>query len=283
MSGRPDWLYAFSTLACPGWSWRDCLARASAMGYDGIEWRLLDGEVIAAAGPDPLFVEIRRRMDEAGLKTAALDSGFKLAVPPAGFKITVLDEARSMLAKAHALGAPFLRVFNGKFPPGTDDDTAVEWIAENAAALAAEAAGSGLTIALETHAFEGRGKNVSGTSDSRICARVVDRLAGAGVGILWDFGNPYLEDEPFEETLANLEGRLAYVHAKDLVRRGDGSWAYIGMGRGQLPLAGMFAALKRRSFAGWISFEWEKKWHPEIDEPELALPEFLSAMRELES
>jgi hypothetical protein len=28
-------------------------------------------------------------------------------------------------------------------------------------------------------------------------------------------------------------------------------------------------------FPGWISVEWEKRWHPEIEAPEVALPQHL--------
>jgi glucosamine-6-phosphate deaminase len=35
-------------------------------------------------------------------------------------------------------------------------------------------------------------------------------------------------------------------------------------------------ALKAVRYARWVSFEWEKKWHPAIEEPEVALPLFVS-------
>ena len=33
-------------------------------------------------------------------------------------------------------------------------------------------------------------------------------------------------------------------------------------------------------YDGFISFEWEKKWHPEIADPEIALPHFTRWFRE---
>jgi hypothetical protein len=29
-----------------------------------------------------------------------------------------------------------------------------------------------------------------------------------------------------------------------------------------------------------LSLEWEKKWHPEIEEPEVALPQYVMVMRD---
>ncbi len=32
-------------------------------------------------------------------------------------------------------------------------------------------------------------------------------------------------------------------------------------------------------YEGWITVEWEKRWHPEIEEPEVALPRHLPVLR----
>jgi hypothetical protein len=34
------------------------------------------------------------------------------------------------------------------------------------------------------------------------------------------------------------------------------------------------------SYPHWISVEWEKRWHPEIEEPEVALPQHLNLLTE---
>lgn len=37
------------------------------------------------------------------------------------------------------------------------------------------------------------------------------------------------------------------------------------------------------SEASVCSFEWEKRWHPEIEEPEVALPVFVQVLRAAEA
>ena len=32
------------------------------------------------------------------------------------------------------------------------------------------------------------------------------------------------------------------------------------------------AALRAAGYDGWLTVEWEKRWHPELAEPEVALP-----------
>jgi sugar phosphate isomerase/epimerase len=43
--------------------------------------------------------------------------------------------------------------------------------------------------------------------------------------------------------------------------------------------ADVIAVLRAMGFAGYVSFEWEKYWHPEIEEPEIALADFAEATR----
>jgi hypothetical protein len=46
-------------------------------------------------------------------------------------------------------------------------------------------------------------------------------------------------------------------------------------------LAQIFEAAPRYGYdAGWLSVEWEKKWHPELAEPEIALPQHSAKLRE---
>ncbi len=54
------------------------------------------------------------------------------------------------------------------------------------------------------------------------------------------------------------------------------------MGRGEFPGGRALSILHALRYEGWVSFEWEKKWHPEIAPPEVALPHFLAWMVEQE-
>jgi hypothetical protein len=39
------------------------------------------------------------------------------------------------------------------------------------------------------------------------------------------------------------------------------------------------AVLARHGYRGYYCFEWEKAWHPEIEEPEVAFPHYADTMR----
>lgn len=273
--------YAFSTLACPEWSWEQAIAAATSLAYQGIEWRLIDGSLVTADFPLETCRIISARMRSERLESVALDTSIQLAVPAGEQRTRMIAEAHGTMERAYALGAHMLRVFIGEYPPGTSDATALQWVAEGLDAFIGRARELGVTIALEVHAFKGRGKNVNGTGDSSLCRQAVQNTGGRGIGILWDVGNPYEEGETFEETWAQVRDNLLYLHVKDAQRLPDGHWKYVLNGEGEIPLGSIVRLLHGNGFAGWLSYEWEKKWHPELAGPEVALPHYISSMRTL--
>jgi hypothetical protein len=63
------------------------------------------------------------------------------------------------------------------------------------------------------------------------------------------------------------------VHVKDgLVK--DGKVEYRLLGEGEAPIKQSVQILQKGGYQGYYSFEWEKLWHPEIAEPEVALAKY---------
>jgi sugar phosphate isomerase/epimerase len=50
------------------------------------------------------------------------------------------------------------------------------------------------------------------------------------------------------------------------------------LGQGEVPVREMLGLLTANGYQGWISVEWEKHWHPEIEDPELALPQHIELL-----
>jgi len=48
-----------------------------------------------------------------------------------------------------------------------------------------------------------------------------------------------------------------------------------------LPIGEVVRVLAEHGYDGYLSFEWEKMWHPELAEPETAFPRFVEHMRSL--
>jgi sugar phosphate isomerase/epimerase len=62
---------------------------------------------------------------------------------------------------------------------------------------------------------------------------------------------------------------------------GSEHWLPVLVGHGRVSFAKALAAIRELNYDGYISFEWEKYWRPEIEAPEVALPDFINAVRNL--
>ena len=103
------------------------------------------------------------------------------------------------------------------------------------------------------------------------------------VGVLWDVHHPFrFFSEPLADTYEKLNDRIRHVHLKNSVPTSDGV-RYSLMSQGDVPVVEVLKLLVSGGYDGWIAFEWEKRWHPEIEEPEVALPDFVRVLRTAEA
>ena len=166
---------------------------------------------------------------------------------------------------AAELGAPGLRVFGDTIQPGADRASTQSWIAESIRELAEITAVKGVEVWIENHGdFAAAGET----------AAILANAASPGVGVVWDPANSFAaHGERSEEGAAILQPAIRHVHIKDLRRQGD-EWEYVPTGEGDFPLLELRASLEDLNYDRFVSFEWEKKWHPEIAGAEIALPHF---------
>lgn len=263
---------AYSTLACPDWTFEQCVEAAQRYGYEGLELRLLDGEIITSV----LTREQRQRIStlaaRAHLSIIGLDTSLRVAQTDANSRSGQIGEGLALLELAHDLEAPFIRVFAGP-PPDASVEAAITGAAATLEPLVPRARELGVAIALETHdAF----------SSSAVVAQVLKQIEDPIIGALWDLLHPYRVGESAQETARQLGGRLLHVHVKDGQRPEvqGGEWKLTLLGEGDVPTREMLAILRAAGYDGWLSVEWEKKWHPELVEPEIALPQHAAKLRE---
>jgi sugar phosphate isomerase/epimerase len=256
---------AFSTLACPAWSLERVVEAAARFGYEGVELRLLDGETIEPGLDVAARGRVRSVLRDAGLPVVALDTSVRLADAA-----RAADDLRSCLELAAGWGAPMVRVFGGEGSAGAGAAAAAD-VLDSAAS---DAERLGVAIAVETH------DRLSSAAD---VAALLARVGSPAVGAVWDLLHTHRAGEAPEAVAASLGRRLLHVHVKDGKRRpGDGAaWDLVLLGHGEVPLARCLRALRDLRYRGWLSVEWEKRWHPEIEEPEVALPQHVAVLRAL--
>ncbi len=262
---------AFSTLGCPDWSLDEVIAATRQYGYDGVELRLLDGEIITPELSQSERERVRAAFAEAGLPICCLDSSIRVATgaDPEG----VAAELRAFLDLAAALDAPMIRVFGGDWPDGATEEQVFAATAALLNSVAPDAERLGVAIVLETH---------DTLASSRTVAEILRRVPSRSVGALWDTHHPYRMGESPDQVIDALGEHILHFHVKD-ARRNEAArtgWDLLLLGEGEVPVRDSLTTLLRRGYTGWVAVEWEKKWHPHIEAPEIALPQHATLLRE---
>jgi sugar phosphate isomerase/epimerase len=93
------------------------------------------------------------------------------------------------------------------------------------------------------------------------------------VGLIWDPTNAFCQNGETPFLSPEMQAHLRHVHVKDL-KLTAGTANYVLTGEGEFPFDPMLAELEAVCYQGFLSFEWEKQWHPELATPEVALPHF---------
>jgi len=260
---------AFSTLAFPDATLASAASLGRRWGYSGIELRLIDGELIDPSMPAADRVRVKRAVTAAELPVVAVDSSIRLTDDNPG------PELRRFLELASDWESPLVRVFGGALaaanPARQQQLRAAARVLESGVPLAERL---GVAIGVETHdAF-------SASSVVAELLALVDQAAvdSGVVGAVWDSHHPYRMGETPAEVYANLGPRILLAQVKDARRLAGDDWQLVLLGEGEVPVRDMLRLLAAAGYPHWISVEWEKRWHPEIEEPEVALPQHLELL-----
>ena len=266
---------AYSSLACPGWTVEEAADAVTRYGFDGIEWRLADGEPITSQTPESVLRRVSEATRSHSLSVPALDSSCQLVQADAAGRSAAIREGERMVNLAINLDAPAMRVFGGPLPDGASLDEALTPAAEVLRAIARYAAPHGIHILLETHD--------PAWSRSANAMALMEAVGEPNVGILYDVLHPCRLGESVEQTLSTLGRHIELVHVKDGHRPPDGSevWPLCALGEGDVPLDRILSMLYAQRYGGWYTFEWEKRWHPELADPEMALLAGAASVRAL--
>jgi sugar phosphate isomerase/epimerase len=286
----------FMTLACPKWSWEEILLNARRMGYDGLELRFIHDVRNLTQSPEMQpahLAQTKCQLADAGLAVPCVDTSCSLVKADAA----ALDLARRHIDIAAALGTPLVRVFGGELPKSNasvplapsennEPDTqagrsrypdeiqrALDFAAKNWRALAEYGKTRGVRPILETH---------DDFTDTNKAMQLLRMAAHENVGILWDAHHPFrFRGEPLAETFARIGPHVFHTHIKDSVALPNGKYRYKLHGQGDVPVRETIELLKASGNQSWLCVEWEKTWHPDLEEPEVALPQYLDGLRRM--
>lgn len=267
---------AFSTLGCPKWTWRQILDTASRERYDAIEFRGLLDQMDLTKVPEFSGAALATSMKDLkalNLKVACLSSSANLHHKDPAERAKQLDEGKRFIELAAKLQTPYVRVFGNNWVEGEAHDATLARVAEGMRELVALTKGTGVEVIIESH---------GDFTDSTTLKTLLE--AAPGMGLLWDTHHTVVagKEKP-ADTFATLGKWVRHTHVKDSVPGPDASKpedrAYVLTGTGQVPVKDIVQTLVKGGYPHYICFEWEKRWHPEIAEPEVAIPQFAKTVR----
>lgn len=262
----------FSTLGCPDWDLPKIIQFAAAHRYKGVELRGIGPDMLLPQSPyfgKERMGATKALLQERGIKVVGLGSSAQLHHTDAATAEKHLDEAKQYIELAAQLGCPYVRVFPEKLLPGAARQQSLDLIAERLRLLGDEARKSNVTVLIESHG------DLVALADLKY---VLER-AGGNAGMIWDVVNMWaVTKEAPADVFRTLSTYIRHVHLKDIVWSGD-AMRYVLFGTGVAPVRDAVGILSKAKYKGYYSFEWEKRWHPEIEAPDVALAQFPAAIK----
>ena len=258
----------FSTLGCPTWPWAKILDFAAEQQFASIELRgileNMDLTKVPELAPERLG-ETKRQLKAHGLSVSCLGASAQMHDLDPAKHAAQLDEARRFIDLAHALSAPYVRVFGNEYVKDVPREQMLAHIGGALRSLGDYAKPKNVTVIIESH---------GDFTDSPALLEILQRADSPNVALLWDAHHTFVsgKEQP-EDTVRQLGRYIRHTHLKDSVPAGDDR-RYVLTGTGDVPVKRQIAALAKIGYRGFYSFEWEKRWHPEIEEPEVAIAQY---------
>ena len=265
---------SFSTLGCPDWSFDKIIDFARDNRYSGIEVRGILRQMELPLVPEFSSTEAisntMKKMNDHGLKFVDLGSSCALHFPKGDERTKNLDEGKRFIDLAAKLNCPYIRVFPNQIPKDRDRQETLNLIIEGLKELGAYASNSNVTVLLESHGELIYKKDL---------LYVMEGATSKHVGLVWDVCNMWIvTKESPEEVYASLKTYIRHTHIKDL-KIENGKEEYVLLGTGIVPIFQAIDLLYKNNYPGYYSFEWEKLWHPEITDPQIALADYPEAIK----
>jgi sugar phosphate isomerase/epimerase len=248
--------WGFSTLGCAELSLPEVCKLLREFNLRELEIRALEGRL-----------DLPQWAADTGwapLRATALLAQYKIQFRVAGssFKLVGNDEKSraEMLVFcqwADSWGAPYVRAFGG----GTWGQSLNEADYDQATRTVAwwqqekKLRGWRTELLIETH---------DGFSASGPCRELLARLQEP-IGLIWDSHHTWrLGGEAPHESWSQLSPWIRHIHVKDSISKPSGRhpYTYVLPGNGEMPLGQVVDLLTEYQFAGAVSLEWERLWHP---------------------
>ena len=265
---------SFTSLGCPTWDLEKMLSTAKKLGYDGIDFRGYLAEVELYKCPEFTsgIKDTLRKIKSFGLEVSAVSSSVRAFSKNDEDKAKCLSDFKEYVKIADGLNCPYIRIFGGGIGD-TPFEKAIENATENIKVMIKALSDSKANIVIETHD--------EWTDSSRLKA-LVDKVDSDRLLVLWDVHHPFrMFGETPAQTWKNIGDKVRYTHFKDSILTDGKNFKYTLLGKGDVPLREIVSCLKKGGYTGYLTLEWEKRWHAYLEEPETVFPQYIEEMKKL--
>ncbi len=268
---------SFMTLGCPEWDLDMICARGQKYGFDGVDFRGYLDEIDVTKLPmfTTQATATKRQLDEAGLAVSGISTSLKVCDPDA--LESNLEEARRTVEVAKNFGAVNIRMFGGGNLEKYSHQELAQFGCDCIEKILELDGARDLLWLFETH---------DNWVQAEHCKLLLDNIPNPAFGALWDMGHTWrVGREKPGDSFAAVGPRVGYTHVKDATYDPDSplamddGWHYVAPGTGELPLTESIALLHANGYDDWLLFEHEKRWHPNLPEPEEIFPQFVEWIR----
>ena len=266
-------LLSFSTLGCPDWTFQQIADFAVQHGFAGIELRGLKRQIDLTKCDE--FTKDRnatlKLMKDKKLQFVDLGSSSTLHFAEGAEREKNLAEGKAYIDLAQQLNCPNVRVYPNLFPKDRDKNATIELIGKGLWTLGEYAKGKNVRVLMETH---GEAVWIEDIEKIMLAAK------HPNVGLVWDMCNMWVvTKESPAEMYKRLKKYIYHTHIKD-AKLVDGKPQYKRLSQGEVPIFEAIDALSKGGYKGYYSFEWEKLWHPELEDPEGPFTDYSKVMKE---
>ena len=266
------------TMGTPELTIEEAMDLFRLMGLDGIEIVVQDDYLcgLPCNVSRERLEQVRNKAQECKLRVICLTPYYsRYNDLDDNIRRSEIEGLKKVIEYASFLGAEFVRIYGGSFtqeeqdPDGEKRRRFVEAMRE----AGDTAKKYGITLVVENH-FN------TMTVTAQLSQSIVGEIAHPNVGILYDQVNlAFVGGEDYQKAIALQKGLIRYVHAKDLVFKGENrtfhasSVSHVNederivrsriVGEGIMDWPGIVKQLRSIGYQGWYSLEYERRWHPQ--------------------
>ena len=255
---------SFTTMATPGLGVLNSVKLAGKYGYDGIDLRVSDymGELTPQASGKELL-EVKNILASEGIRLSGLLCYNKSGGMGDAARQEMKEDIQRHLEIASILESPSIRIFAGNPEESENIDDSIKKTADTILeALRQDKTEVKILLQNHSHSFTlKQAVNLAEMVDSPL------------FGIVFSPDHCVLQKEDPRGFYGLVKKHSKQLYIADLNLEGS-EYKSVLPGKGVVQLKDAYEIIGGADFDGWVTFKWEKIWHKELEEPDIALPFF---------